>query len=319
VADLTITIDADELLGLTAVAAVSEPAEGSGTGVPGPGVPGTDLPGADLPGTAKALLRAGLAVRLDELGLPWAPSPETLRSYEAEAAADSAAQAGFLHRLAADVRVRKYGGTALLVAFLIALWGGYVMHWQWTGFAANDQLWDWLRLLLLPVAVGTLPLWIQNAGYISPARRAAYAAAIAAFGVFVAVGYLVPWKWTGFQGNTLWDWFELVLLPAAIVSLRAWSAAGRSVRSWHKAGLTALMTGWLITLVGGYDGNWRWTGYQGNTLWDWLQLLLLPLVFPTILLPAMLRWITGNAEERAEEEAKKAKGAPPGSTSLAKA
>jgi hypothetical protein len=42
-------------------------------------------------------------------------------------------------------------------------------------------------------------------------------------------------------------------------------------------------------------------GYEGNTLWDWLQLLLLPLVFPTILLPAMLKWVSGNAEQRAEK------------------
>jgi hypothetical protein len=52
---------------------------------------------------------------------------------------------------------------------------------------------------------------------------------------------------------------------------------------------------------------WTWTGYQGNTLWDWLQLLLLPLVFPTILLPALLKWISGNPAERASREAEAAK------------
>jgi hypothetical protein len=303
VADLTITLDPDELLGLGAVAELSQPADG---------------PGSDVPGTAKALLRAGLAARLDELGLPWAPSPEAVRSHEAEAAAGGSPEPGFLRRLTADARVRKYGGTAVLVAFLVALWGGYVMGWQWTGFAANDQLWDWLHLLLLPVTFGTLPLWIQHSGYIGRARRAAYVTAIAAFAAFVAVGYLAPWQWTGFQGNTLWDWFELILLPVAMISLRAWSAAGRSVRAWHKAGITALLSGWLITLVGGYNANWHWTGYQGNTLWDWLQLLLLPLVFPTILLPAMLKWVTGNAAERAEKDAQKAREAPPGGASLAK-
>jgi hypothetical protein len=34
-------------------------------------------------------------------------------------------------------------------------------------------------------------------------------------------------------------------------------------------------------------------------LWEWLQLLLLPLVVPAILLPALLNWITGDAAERA--------------------
>ena len=61
------------------------------------------------------------------------------------------------------------------------------------------------------------------------------------------------------------------------------------------------------TLIGGYAWRWTWTGYQGNTLWDWLQLLLLPLVFPTILLPALLKWISGNAAERASQEAEAAR------------
>lgn len=39
----------------------------------------------------------------------------------------------------------------------------------------------------------------------------------------------------------------------------------------------------LIILIGGYFYNWKWTGfgvdsYQGKTLWDWLQLLIIPAV-----------------------------------------
>jgi hypothetical protein len=132
-------------------------------------------------------------------------------------------------------------------------------------------------------------------------RRALYVLAIVAFAVFVVVGYLVPLRWTGFPGNTLWDWFELIVLPAALISARAWPAAGRPVRTYHKAIVATLACAWITTLFGGYDAHWRWTGYQGNTLWDWLALLLLPLVFPTIVLPAMLGWITGHAEERAQE------------------
>lgn len=57
-------------------------------------------------------------------------------------------------------------------------------------------------------------------------------------------------------------------------------------------------------LWGGYSRGWRWTGFQANRqLWDWLQLLLLPLVFPTILLPMVLRWVTGNAAARARKAA----------------
>jgi hypothetical protein len=64
--------------------------------------------------------------------------------------------------------------------------------------------------------------------------------------------------------------------------------------------------GWVLTLFGGYLWSWSWTGYQGNTLWDWLQLLLLPLVFPTILLPAALKWISGNAAQLATDARRRA-------------
>jgi hypothetical protein len=36
------------------------------------------------------------------------------------------------------------------------------------------------------------------------------------FAVIVVCGYVVPWRWTGFTGNTLWDWLHLVLLPLLV-------------------------------------------------------------------------------------------------------
>jgi hypothetical protein len=75
-------------------------------------------------------------------------------------------------------------------------------------------------------------------------------------------------------------------------------------------------------VIGGYLLRWRWTGYSGYAghagyaghggygpyvgkyLWDWLTLLLAPLVFPTILLPALLKWVSGNAARRASEARK---------------
>jgi hypothetical protein len=50
------------------------------------------------------------------------------------------------------------------------------------------------------------------------------------------------------------------------------------------AGLTAF----VAIVLGGYVGNWSWTGFRGNTLWDWLHLLLLPLLLPTIVVPAVM-------------------------------
>jgi len=70
----------------------------------------------------------------------------------------------------------------------------------------------------------------------------------------------------------------------------------------------ALATGWIVTLIGGYRLGWTWTGYVADpqpphpplgNLWDWLGLLL-PIVFPILLLPPLVNWVTGDAAGRAE-------------------
>ena len=66
---------------------------------------------------------------------------------------------------------------------------------------------------------------------------------------------------------------------------------------------------WALTIVGGYAWNWIWTGYQGNTLWDWLGLLLLPLLVPTVLLPTAKRWVSANAPDARVQADAKAAGA----------
>ena len=122
---------------------------------------------------------------------------------------------------------------------------------------------------------------------------------------FVTAGYLIPLNWTGFRDQKLWNWFELLLLPAALTtmmalaSIRSRPSRVRWLRRYQTPIVAALVAGWVVTVIGGYALRWAWTGYQGNTLWDWLRLLLVPLVFPTILLPAALKWISGDAAGRA--------------------
>lgn len=41
-----------------------------------------------------------------------------------------------------------------------------------------------------------------------------------------------------------------------------------------------------------YLAGWSWTGFRGNTLWDWLHLLLHPLLVPAIAVPAYRRATT---------------------------
>ena len=286
-AAVTITIEPEELMGVCALLEL-EKAAGDG--------PAGDPTTADVTAAARTLLRKALAARLADCGLPWAPSPDAVRRRAAEAAHPG----GVMRRLARSRRVRRYAASAGSVAVLIVLWGGFIQGWKWTGFQQNDQLWSWLHLLLLPVVVGTIPLWMEHGEFISRTRSLTYLLIIAAFGVLVAAGYVVPLKWTGFPGNTLWSWFQLILLPIALAALGVWPSARRSLGVFPKVVIGLVLGGWVVTVIGGYDFGWTWTGYAGNTLWDWLQLLLLPVVIPAVL-PRAVDWVSGSAARRAAE------------------
>jgi hypothetical protein len=48
---------------------------------------------------------------------------------------------------------------------------------------------------------------------------------------------------------------------------------------WRVAAIAAGVA-LVVALWGGYGQHWAWTGFTGRaaTLWDWLHLLLLPIV-----------------------------------------
>jgi hypothetical protein len=216
-------------------------------------------------------------------------------------------------RVAATGRSRPLDralAVSAVVALAVLLWGGYVRHWAWTGFGDNDTLWDWLELVLLPTAVATLPLWLRKRPLVHRRGRIGLATALAAFAALVVAGYLVPLPWTGFRGNTLWDWLNLLVLPVVLVFLGPWTEVATRLRDHPRRHLVALAVAAFVALaVAGYTIPMLWTGFPGNTLWDWLQLLLLPLLVPTVLGPALLRWI---AVEEAKPAPAAAGGAAPG-------
>jgi hypothetical protein len=189
---------------------------------------------------------------------------------------------------------------AAAVGLAIVLWGGYDHHWSWTGFGANATLWDWLHLLLLPVAFGALPLLMRPHPPLDRRRRAVLMTLAAAFVAFVAVGYALDLTWTGFPGNRLWDWLELLVLPLVLALWPVWQQAEIELRARHRLGIALLAIAAVVVIVGGYAMRWTWTGFTGNTLFDWIQLLLLPVVLPTVVLPAAMAWMA--LEERQEEE-----------------
>ena len=107
----------------------------------------------------------------------------------------------------------------------------------------------------------------------------------------MVAGYALDLEWTGFPGNELWDWLELLALPLAIALLPVWSDLAIEIRPHHAAAAACLIAGLAVAAVGGYVYHWHWTGFEGNTLFDWLKLLIVPLLLPVVLAPAVARWL----------------------------
>src|SRR6478609_11114532 len=134
---------------------------------------------------------------------------------------------------------RMVAALLITVAVVVVVWGGYGQGWSWTGLTANATLWAWLKLLALPLALATLPLWLRSHSRMAGTRRGPLIAAAAGFAVFAFLAYWLQWAWTGFAGNTLWDWFEVLLLPVVVVTVKFWTAE-RTIQPWHR---------WLLALL----------------------------------------------------------------------
>jgi hypothetical protein len=179
-------------------------------------------------------------------------------------------------------------GVCAAALTVVVLWGGYSHRWRWTGINGKTAtLWDWLHLLLLPIAVGILPIWISRRYQLGRHHKLAGMVALAVFGVLVLAGYLIPWAWTGFGGNRLWDWLELLALPLAVALIPTFGELRKGWSPRRSMITTVGLAVFAVIVLGGYVAHWRWTGFQGNTLWDWLHLLLLPLLLPLVIVPAL--------------------------------
>jgi hypothetical protein len=63
-----------------------------------------------------------------------------------------------------------------------------------------------------------------------------------------------------------------VMLTLLLASGAAFQKAGSSVGQYHRG------PGILTLVICGYLFGWKWTGLPKRTLWDWLQLLIIPAV-----------------------------------------
>ncbi len=204
-----------------------------------------------------------------------------------------------------------------LTCLAILAWGGYARHWAWTGLSTQVKLWDWLEALALPVTVALIPLFLTHRHRLGRGHKAVGTLVLAAFAALVLAGYLVPWEWTGFTGNTLWDWLSLALLPVVIATSSLWRPPERvTPEAWIIAGLSALLA--LTLVAAGYLVPWKWTGFTGNTAWDWFQLLLIPVLLPIVVLPGLLErgeaWLAQQGPRHDPAQERPRASSPPTST-----
>jgi hypothetical protein len=185
----------------------------------------------------------------------------------------------------------------LAIGFAIVTIGGYALDWTWTGFGDNGTVWDWLQLLVLPVVLTLLPLWYRTRRTLRVEWHAGAIALALVSAVLIVGGYALDWAWTGFPGKTLWDWLDLLVLPFALsllpISLEASWSRFRETRVL----LSAVGVALGLLVVAGYAFDWAWTGFRGNTFWDWLHLLLVP-----FLLPASVTWLSVRARQTNVQE-----------------
>lgn len=139
---------------------------------------------------------------------------------------------------------------------------------------------------------------LARAGDALLGRTAALALALlaVAFAVLIVGGYGLGWTWTGFADNgTIWDWLQLLVLPVVLTLLPVWYRTRRSLRIEWRGAAAVLGLAAAVLIVGGYAYGWHFTGFPGKTLWDWLDLLLLP--FALTLLPISLESSWGRLRE----------------------
>jgi hypothetical protein len=193
------------------------------------------------------------------------------------------------------------GAVALLVFMLLVI-GGYVFEWKWTGLSGSVTLWDWLEVLALPVAIATAPLLVRHHRGLTRRHRLMLAVGLTVFAGLAFAGYLVPLQWTGFPGNTLWDWLELVLLPLVVaITSSLWGSSWRPARRHVVAAATGLAA-FGVLVIAGYLVPIQWTGFTGNTMWDWVKLLIMPVVVPLVLAPLLAASMSERLQEHRDTQ-----------------
>ena len=122
---------------------------------------------------------------------------------------------------------------ATLVILVVLEIGTYAFNWTWTGFKANDTVWDWLHLLLIPIALAAVPIWFTaeeglQRSWLAQLKWIFLASVVILVVLFIGT-YAFNWFWTGFKDHgTLWDWLDLLMVPLIVAALPIWYSIRQS-------------------------------------------------------------------------------------------
>jgi hypothetical protein len=122
---------------------------------------------------------------------------------------------------------------AIIVIFVVLEIGTYAFNWTWTGFKANDTVWDWLQLLLIPIALAAVPVWFtadegQQRIWLAQLKWV-FLASVVILAVLFIGSHAFNWFWTGFKDHgSLWDWLSLLLVPLTVAALPIWYSIHQS-------------------------------------------------------------------------------------------
>ena len=122
---------------------------------------------------------------------------------------------------------------AIIVILVVLEIGTYAFNWTWTGFKANDTVWDWLNLLLIPIALASVPIWFmaeeeQQRKWLAQLKWVLLAIVVILAVLFIG-SYAFNWTWTGFKDHgNLWDWLSLLLVPVIVAGLPIWYSIRQS-------------------------------------------------------------------------------------------
>ncbi|MDQ1397513.1 MAG: hypothetical protein QOG64_2772 [Acidimicrobiaceae bacterium] len=188
-------------------------------------------------------------------------------------------------------RARLFVVSAVALVAVTAVLATYGRTWSWTGFAGNENVWEWLQLLAQPLAL--VFVLMQLLAPPAPRRLAlGLGAVFATLGVLLVGGYALGWAWTGFDEYRLWDWLHLLVLPVMLVLLPVWLRAGAHIAPAVRWLLVGIVVTFGAAFIGGYALGWTWTGCGGKTFRDWLNLLITPFV-----LPVACKWFVASQHD----------------------